>query len=117
MATTLHLCITRHQKLIPKHPCKKTKTILENMLTQNIVDPQTQQELLQWYDVITKQNYFTNNNDIIIQHDGLAMGTPSSGLIAEIFLQHKEHLHLAHLTHKTQNHKLLAICRRHPASF
>jgi hypothetical protein len=42
----------------------------------------------------------SNNNDIIIQHDGLAMGAPSSGLIAEIFLQHMEHLHLTHLTHR-----------------
>jgi len=65
------------------------------MLTQNIVDPQMQQEFLHWY--ITKQNYFT---EIIIQQDGLAMGAPSSGLIAEIFLQHMEHLHLAHLTHR-----------------
>jgi len=78
------------------------------MLTQNIVDPQTQQELLQWYDVITKQNYFINNNDIIIQHDGLAMGAPSSGLIAEIFLQHMEHLHLAHLTH---SHRIINYWR------
>jgi hypothetical protein len=59
-----------------------------------------QQELLHWYDVITKQYYFTTNNDIIIQHDGLAMGAPSSGLIDEIFLLHMEHLHLAHLTHR-----------------
>jgi len=88
------------KNLYPNIPVKETKTILENMLTQNIVDPQTQQELLQWYDVITKQNYFINNNDIIIQHDGLAMGAPSSGLIAEIFLQHKEHLHLAHPAHR-----------------
>jgi hypothetical protein len=28
------------------------------------------------------------------------MGATSSGLIAEIFLQHMEHLHLAHLTHR-----------------
>jgi len=34
------------------------------------------------------------------------MGAPSSGLIAEIFLQHVEHLHLARLV---QNYKLLPI--------
>jgi len=62
-----------------------------------------------WYDVITGQNYFANK-DTVIQYDGLAMGAPSSGLIAEMFLQNIEHLHLAHLTHK-QNHKLLEICR------
>ena len=59
-----------------------------------------QHELLKWYDVITKQNYFTNNQDIVIQHDGLAMGAPSSGITAEIFLQHTEHTHLTHLTQK-----------------
>ena len=35
-----------------------------------------------------------------IQHDGLAMGAPSSSLIAEIFLQHTENIHLTHLAHK-----------------
>jgi hypothetical protein len=53
-----------------------------------------------WYDIITKQNYFTHKQDIIIQHDGLAMGAPSSSLIAEFFLQYTEDVHLAHLSHK-----------------
>jgi hypothetical protein len=53
-----------------------------------------------WYDVIIGQNCFTNNKDIVTQYDGFAMGAPSSGLIAETFLQNTEHLHLAHLTHR-----------------
>jgi hypothetical protein len=81
-------------------PVKETRTILANTLKYNQTDPQTQQELLMWYDIITKQNYFTHNQDIITQHDGLAMGAPSSGLIAEFFLQHIEDVHLAHLSHK-----------------
>jgi len=36
------------------------------------------------------------------------MGAPSSGLIAEIFLQHIEH---SHLTHLTQKHKIINYCR------
>jgi len=72
------------------------------------VDPRTQQEIPKWYNVITKQKYFTYDKDIIIQHDALAMGAPSSGLIAEIFLQHTEHLHLAHLAHK---HSTVNYCR------
>jgi hypothetical protein len=36
------------------------------------------------------------------------MGAPSSGLIAENFLQHVEHLHLAHMTHK---HSIINYCR------
>jgi hypothetical protein len=70
------------------------------MLTQEHTEPHTQSEILSWYEVITKQNYFTHNNKIVVQRDGLAMGAPSSGLIAEIFLQHLEHLHLTHLSQK-----------------
>jgi hypothetical protein len=36
----------------------------------------------------------------MIQKEGLAMGTPASGLIAEIFLRHTEHLHVARLSKK-----------------
>ena len=36
------------------------------------------------------------------------MDAPSSGLIAEIFLQHIEHIHLAHLTHKRS---IINYCR------
>jgi len=86
----------------------ETKIILTNMLKHQLVDSQTQQEILRWYDVITKQNYFSHNKNIIIQQDGLEMGAPSSGITAEIFLQHLAHLHLAHLTHK---HHIINYCR------
>jgi len=36
-------------------PVKETKTILTNILTHSLMTPKTQ-ELLRWYDVITKQN-------------------------------------------------------------
>jgi len=87
---------------------KETRTVLANNMAQNLIDPQTKQKLLKWYDVITKQNYFVHKKQILIQRDGLAMGTPSSGLIAEIFLQHIEHSHLTRLTHK---HKIINYCR------
>jgi hypothetical protein len=90
-------------------PVQETRTILANILNQKLVAPQTQRELLKWFDVITKQNYFAHKKQIVIQHDGLAMGAPSSGLIAEIFLQHIEHSHLVHLTYKHQYYKLLQI--------
>jgi len=72
------------------------------------VNPQAQQEILKWYDIITRQNYFTHNNDIISQYNGLAMGAQSSGLIAEMFLQHTEQKHFPHITHK---HKIINYCR------
>ena len=89
-------------------PVKETKTILDNILTNNRTETQTQHELLRWFDIITGQNYFAHKKQIAVQHDGLPMGAPSSGLIAEIFLQHIEHLHLPHLTKK---HKIINYCR------
>jgi len=88
-------------------PVPETKTVLTNLLKHELVTPQTQQEILKWY-VITGQNYFTHNKDIILQYDDLAMGASSSGLIAEIFLQHIEHTHIPHLAHK---HKIVNYCR------
>jgi hypothetical protein len=76
-------------------PVAETKKILTDIMKHNLLDARTQRELLNWYNVSTRQNYFTNNNYIIIQNGGLAMGAPSSGIIAEIFLQHAENLHLA----------------------
>jgi hypothetical protein len=89
-------------------PVLETRTVLANILKHELIDPQTQQELLQWFDVITRQNYFTHKKQTVIQQDGLAMGAPSSGLIAEIFLQHIEHTHLAYLT---QKHNIVNYCR------
>ena len=65
-------------------PTKESRIILEDLLSHNTVDPQTIKEVLQWYDTITQQNYFTNNGNIILQKDGLAIGAPSSGIISEI---------------------------------
>jgi hypothetical protein len=81
-------------------PITETKQILEDIMEHNLIDPQTKQELLNWYDIITKQNYFINNNNIVIQHDGFAMGAPSSSIVAEIFPQYVENTHLAYLAQK-----------------
>jgi hypothetical protein len=69
-------------------------------LENNLLDSQTREELIRWYDTITHQNYISNNGQIIIQKEGLAMGAPNSGLIAECFLQIIENIHLAHLSYK-----------------
>jgi hypothetical protein len=55
-------------------PIKETKHILNSILTHNLVDQQTSTELLNKYEIITQQNYFTNDGEVYIQKDGLAMG-------------------------------------------
>jgi hypothetical protein len=82
-------------------PIKETKHILKNMLASNTTDQRTNAEILNCYELIMKQNYFTHGDRIITQIDGLAMGAPSSGIIYEIFLQNFEHSHLPILAHNT----------------
>jgi hypothetical protein len=81
-------------------PVKETREIIANTLEKNQIEPKTRHELLNWYDTITQQNYFSNNEKILIQQDGLAMGTPTSGLIAEFFLQNLDDTHLTHLSNE-----------------
>ena len=64
--------------------------------------------MLSWYDTITKQNYFSSKNKTLIQQDGLAMGAPTSGIIAEFFLQNLED---AYLTHLSDKHKIVSYFR------
>ena len=85
-------------------PITETKQILADIIEHNPIDTQIKQQLLNWYDVITKQDYFINNKEIIIQNNGLAMGAPSSSITAGVFLQHTENSHLAHLA---QKHKII----------
>ena len=81
-------------------PVGETKKILTDIMKHSLLEARRQRELLNWYDVITRQNYFFSNNYIIFQNYGLAVGAPSFGITAEIFLQHAENLHLARLAQK-----------------
>ena len=65
----------------------ETREIIAKDLDKNVPNPQTRDELISWYDTISKQNYFTSKKKIMIQKEGLAMGASTSGLIAEFFLQ------------------------------
>ena len=78
----------------------ETKQILGNILARNSIDPDAKSEILNWYEVITKQNYFMNNENIILQEDGLAMGAPSSSIISELFLEYLEQTKLPHIAQK-----------------
>jgi DNA-directed RNA polymerase subunit H (RpoH/RPB5) len=78
----------------------ETEHILKNIIGHHLLDTHKKQEILTWYDISTKQIYLINNNNIIIQNNGLAIGAPTSSTLSEIFLQPTEHLHIKHLTPK-----------------
>jgi hypothetical protein len=43
---------------------------------------------------ILKQNYFQVNQEYYKQTDGLAMGAPTSSMLAETYIEHMEHTHI-----------------------
>ena len=54
-------------------------------------------QIVQLLETILAQNYFTFQNQIYQPDKGIAMGSPISGTVAEIFLQHLEKTHIKHL--------------------
>ena len=58
------------------------------------MNTQTINELINLLEVVLKQNYFTFNGSFYIQDDGIAMGSPLSGLLADIYLNYYENTHL-----------------------
>jgi hypothetical protein len=71
-------------------PIKETINIIENKLK----DINSTTDNIKYYtnalQNILQQNYCTFNNEIFIANDGLAMGSPLSGFLSEIFIQEHE---------------------------
>jgi hypothetical protein len=63
-----------------------TKITLQHRNTDKMIEQQITRSL----DTILQQNYFTYNNTIYQPHEGIAMGSPISCTVSEIFLQHFE---------------------------
>jgi hypothetical protein len=55
------------------------------------IEKEKEQDIIKLTKTILKQNYFQFNDDIYIQTEGLAMGTPTSATLSEIYLQYLEH--------------------------
>ena len=75
--------LARHFQPIHQYPGERNQRYHRQHPNEKRSGPPNQQELVHWYDTITHQNYFSSSGKILIQQDGLAMGAPSSGLIAE----------------------------------
>jgi hypothetical protein len=88
-------------------PIKETKNIISRKLKEHKTNPRTRKDRLKRHDIVTTQHP-SNNTDILIQEDGLAMGAPTSGLLAEFFPQHLENTHIPTLTGK---HKITGYFR------
>jgi hypothetical protein len=64
------------------------KNILEN---NNEIGKNIQKETIHILETIIEQNYFQFDQEHYKQTDGLAMGAPTSSILAETYIQHIEH--------------------------
>ena len=68
-------------------PVDETMTILRNsLINTNRLGRNEIDELMQLLKTILKQNYFSYDNEYFMQEDGLAMGSPLSGILADLYL-------------------------------
>jgi retron-type reverse transcriptase len=77
-------------------PIHETLKITELMLSKENTE-QTTKQIITLLDAILKQNYFEFKNNLYQPEKGVAMGSPISGIMAEIFLQYSEDKHIKHL--------------------
>lgn len=76
-------------------PVDETIKVLEQNLRDNSnLLPKAIDELIILTRTIIKQNYFQFNNEFYTQNEGLAMGSPLSGILAELFLNDLENKYL-----------------------
>jgi hypothetical protein len=65
-------------------------------LDKNNINKKIKEQIKHLLKVIIQQNYFEYNNQFFQPRNGIAMGSPISGTLAEIYLQHIEELFIKH---------------------
>ena len=65
-------------------------------LDKNNTSKKVKEQLIWLLKIIIEQNYFQYNDQFFKPKNGIAMGSPTSGMLAEIYLQRIEELHISH---------------------
>lgn len=92
-------------------PVHDTIAILKSNLGEaNIRSTDEINEIITLLEVVLNQNYFIFDGKYYIQKKGLAMGSPLSGLLADIYLNHYENTHIFSSANKWHN-KIVSYTR------
>jgi hypothetical protein len=76
---------------------KELTDIIKNVLDNNSTPEKQNQELMILINTVIDQNYLQFNNQYYKQDEGLAVGAPTSGFLAEIFIQYLEHTNIINI--------------------
>jgi hypothetical protein len=99
--------------LYVKIPIHTTLNIVNTSLKRNRIDECMQKELMLALTLITSQNYFQYAGKFNKPNSGVAMRSPLSGMLAEIFLQDLEQQRIKHLL---DDGKIIYYNRRYHAN-
>jgi RNase adaptor protein for sRNA GlmZ degradation len=83
-------------------PTTEVKNIISDLLNKNNKNEEEKKEILNLLDIVLEQNYLCTNEQYYTQNKGLAMGAPTSAILAEEFLQHLEDTQIPDILKKHQ---------------
>jgi hypothetical protein len=69
-------------------PTGKLIDIIDSLCYDHMINDKLREEIIKISKIIIQQNYFQFSNSFFIQDRGLAMGSPTSSIFSEIFVQH-----------------------------
>jgi hypothetical protein len=67
---------------------------IKSLCVDNVIDEKLKEEIITASKIVLKQNYFQFSDSFYIQDKGLAMGSPTSSIFSEIFLQYIENTNI-----------------------
>jgi hypothetical protein len=94
---------------IQKVGIKNKNTVLQN---SHGFETNVQREIIHILKTIIEQNYFQVDQEYYKQTNGLAMGAPTSSVLAEIYIQHTEHYTNVSCPNRTTDNRIFQIRRR-----
>ena len=65
-------------------PIKQLLKSTNTFMLHNKIDRETSKEITEYCNIILKQNYLQNNENLHVQTDNLAMGVPASSIFSDI---------------------------------
>lgn len=89
-------------------PVNETVELIKCRLMNNGYERTYVNQIVKLLKIVLKQNYFRFNNRFYEQNDGLAMGSPLSAILSEVFLQYNEEVFLESLE---KDHEILTYKR------
>jgi hypothetical protein len=88
----MRICSFDIENMYTNTPKRDAINIINNILESNPeINMNTWKEILHILQIVKEQNYFQFDQQYYKQTDGLAMGAPTSSILAETYIQHMEH--------------------------